>query len=185
VLWRSNIRQVPWSGIYIGVAIFTPDAKSLYLSSIKSHDSPVQILEMGVDGSHLQMVDQGCGFANDVSPDGRYLLSLDQRGSEQGIHQFSLADHKCSMLVPGVTTFSGIFASDDKSFLYAISERGPATIYRVPWSSGRTTGGPQVAYKVPFAFSIAYGGNGYDFSRDLSTIVYARPGGQADLYRLK
>jgi hypothetical protein len=38
---------------------------------------------------------------------------------------------------------------------------------------------------VPFAFSIAYGGNGYDFSRDLSTIVYARPGGQANLYRLK
>jgi serine/threonine protein kinase/Tol biopolymer transport system component len=181
----SNIRQVPWSGLYIGVAIFTPDAKSLYLSSIKSHASPVQILEMGVDGSHLQMVDQGCGFATDVSPDGKYLLSLDQRGSEQGIHQFSLADHKCSMLVPGVTTFSGIFAPDDKSFLYAVSERGSATIYRVPWSSGRTTGGAQVAYKVPFAFSIAYGGNGYDFSRDLSTIVYARPGGQADLYRLK
>jgi hypothetical protein len=28
------------------------------------------------------------------------------------------------------------------------------------------------------------GGNGSDFSRDLSTIVYARPGGHADLYRL-
>jgi hypothetical protein len=38
--------------------------------------------------------------------------------------------------------------------------------------------------KVPFAFSLFYFGNSYDFSRDLSTIVYARPGGQADLYWL-
>jgi hypothetical protein len=27
-------------------------------------------------------------------------------------------------------------------------------------------------------------GNAYDFSRDLSTIVYARPGARADLYLL-
>jgi hypothetical protein len=31
---------------------------------------------------------------------------------------------------------------------------------------------------------LSYGGNGYDFSRDLSTIVYARPGDYADLYLL-
>jgi hypothetical protein len=38
--------------------------------------------------------------------------------------------------------------------------------------------------KVPFAFSLAYGTNASDFSRDLSTIVYERPGGNADLYLL-
>ncbi|MGA7225722.1 MAG: hypothetical protein WA673_03990 [Candidatus Acidiferrales bacterium] len=39
--------------------------------------------------------------------------------------------------------------------------------------------------KVPFTFPLEYaGGNAYDFSRDLSTIVYARPGGHADLYLL-
>jgi hypothetical protein len=38
--------------------------------------------------------------------------------------------------------------------------------------------------RVPFAFPLAYNGTAYDFSRDLSTIVYARPGGQADLYLL-
>ena len=53
------------------------------------------------------------------------------------------------------------------------------TIYRQPWSDGEITGKPQIALKVPFAF-----GNAYDFSRDLSTIVYARPGGHADLYLL-
>jgi hypothetical protein len=44
---------------------------------------------------------------------------------------------------------------------------------------------PQVALKVPFAFPVLYAGeHAYDFSRDLSTIVYARPGGHADLYLL-
>jgi hypothetical protein len=39
--------------------------------------------------------------------------------------------------------------------------------------------------KVPFAFPSDYrNGNAYDFSRDLSTIVYARPGGHPDLYLL-
>jgi hypothetical protein len=43
----------------------------------------------------------------------------------------------------------------------------------------------QVTLKVPFAFPLDYeAGNAYDFSRDLSTIVYARPGGHADLYLL-
>lgn len=45
-------------------------------------------------------------------------------------------------------------------------------------------GKPQVALRLPFAFPLVYKGNGLDFSRDLSTIVYARPGGQADLYLL-
>jgi|SRR6516165_10016738 transposase len=30
--------------------------------------------------------------------------------------------------------------------------------------------------------TLIHAGNAYDFSRDLSTIVYARPGGNADLY---
>ena len=181
----SNIRQVPWSGLYTGTVIFSPDAKSLYLSSVKSTASPVQIWAMGVDGANPQVVDQGCGFAFDVSSDGRYLLTIDTRGADLGIRQLSLADHKCSMLVPGVANFGGYFATDYKSFLYAVSERGSATIYSMSWNDGKVTGTPQAAYKVPFSFSIAYGGNGYDFSRDLSNIVYARPGGQADLYQLK
>jgi serine/threonine protein kinase len=31
--------------------------------------------------------------------------------------------------------------------------------------------------KLPFAFPLAYKGNAFDFSRDLSKIVYVRPGG--------
>jgi hypothetical protein len=40
---------------------------------------------------------------------------------------------------------------------------------------------PEVGLKLPFAFPLAYRGNACNFSRDLSIIVYARPGGQADV----
>jgi hypothetical protein len=45
-------------------------------------------------------------------------------------------------------------------------------------------GAPQIALKVPFAFPLDHEGNAYYFSKDLSSIVYARPGGNADLYLL-
>ena len=38
--------------------------------------------------------------------------------------------------------------------------------------------------KLPSAFPLWYSGNAFDFSPDLSTVVSARPGGQADLYLL-
>jgi hypothetical protein len=68
--------------------------------------------------------------------------------------------------------------------MYAVASRGEVTIYRQLWRDGKLIGAPQVALKVPFAFSLAYGTNASDFSRDLSTIVYERPGGNADLYLL-
>ena len=58
------------------------------------------------------------------------------------------------------------------------------SLYRQLWHDGKLAGGPQPALLLPFAFPEGYGGNAYDFSKDLSTIVYARPGGHADLYFL-
>jgi len=87
-------------------------------------------------------------------------------------------------LVPGVTG-GATSARDGKSFSYGIVSRGELTIYRRPWNDGKVIGTPQVALKVPFDYSLTnQQGNLYDFSRDLSTIVYARPGGHADLYLL-
>ena len=88
-------------------------------------------------------------------------------------------------LLPGVETAYIAFAHDGKSFLYAVPATGQVVIYRQPWSSGKLIGAPQVALKIPSAFPLLYlTGNAYDFSRDLSTIVYAHPGGHADLYFL-
>jgi hypothetical protein len=77
-----------------------------------------------------------------------------------------------------------MFARDGKSFLYAGASRGEVYIYRQGWKDGKLIGTAQVALTVPFAFPLWDQGRAYDFSRDLSTIVYARPGGHADLYLL-
>ena len=178
----SNIRQVPWNGLYVGSSAFTSDAKSLYLATTKPQQPLPQIWKMGVDGSDAHVITQ-CGFVGDITSDDKYLLTI-QPFEGIGLYQVSLADNKCTKLLPDVVTFGVVLAPDQRSFLYAAASRGSVTIYRQPWRDGKLTGPLQVAFKVPFAFSISYGGNGYDFSRDLSTIIYARPGGQQDLYLL-
>jgi hypothetical protein len=65
-----------------------------------------------------------------------------------------------------------------------LASRGEVTIYRQAWKDGKLKGTPKLALKIPFVFPLSYHGNAYDFSRDLSTIVYARPSGHADLYLL-
>ncbi|MGC1636352.1 MAG: hypothetical protein WA744_12935, partial [Candidatus Acidiferrales bacterium] len=106
-------------------------------------------------------------------------------GEKTGIYEVSTSDKKCIPLLPGVVTLSATFGRDGRSFLYAVASRGQITIFRQPWSDGKLIGTPQVALKLPFTFPLIYAtGNAYDFSRDLSTIVYARPGGHADLYLL-
>ena len=120
----------------------------------------------------------------DMTPAGSTCLAPCGGGEKTGIYEVSISDRKCIFLLPGVVTIDVYFARDGKSFLYAVASRGEVTIYRQPWRDGKNIGAPQVALKVPFAFPLDYNGNAYDFSRDLSTIVYARPGGHADLYLL-
>ena len=132
-----------------------------------------------------QNISWSSGYVSDADPSGRYLLSTVLEGEKTGVYEVSICDRKCISLLPNTTTYGPIFAPDAKSFLYAVSSRGEVTIYRQHWGDGRLTGAPQVALKVPFSFPLDYaGGNAYDFSRDLSTIVYSRPGGHADLYLL-
>jgi len=138
-----------------------------------------------VDGSNPEKLVDNCCMLTDADASGQYLLGIVWFGQKTGIYEVSTSDRKCVPLFPGVVTFNATFAHDGKSFLYAVASRGEVTIYRQPWKDGKLSGASQAALKVPFAFPLNYaGGNAYDFSRDLSTIVYARPGGHADLYLL-
>jgi hypothetical protein len=100
------------------------------------------------------------------------------------VSEFSLAERKCTPLLPELSTLVVHFSSDGKFILYLAASHGETTLYRQPWHDGKLTGPSQVALKLPFAFRQGYSGTAYDFSKDLSTIVYARPGGHADLYLL-
>ena len=117
-------------------------------------------------------------------PDGKYLLGFNGRGDKAGVYEISIADKKCIPLLPGVVTYSIWFAPDFKSFVYGVAEQAGMVFYRQKWQDGRLVGKPEAALKLPFSFRLYYAGNAFDYSRDLYSIIYSRPGGQADFYRL-
>jgi serine/threonine protein kinase/Tol biopolymer transport system component len=180
-----GFRQVPWSGMQIQSLLWSADQKFVYLSSFDHEPSKSTVWRESSDGSNPEKFVDNCCIVLDVDPRGQYLLGAVVQGEKTGIYEVSISDRKCISLLPGVVTYGVSIARDGKSFLYAVASRGEVTIYRQPWKDGKTIGAPQVAMKLPFRFPLDYAGlSAYDFSRDLSTIVYARPGGQAELYLL-
>jgi len=181
----SGLRQVPPVEKSVNSMVLTRDQKAVYVSSRGSTGPANDVGKWSVDSPSIEKLVDKCCTLSDVDPSGNYLLGTVFTGEKSGIYEVSISERKCIPLLSGVVTFGATFARDGKSFLYAAASRGEVTIYRQPWSDGKLIGSPQVALKVPFAFPLAYRtGNAYDFSRDLSTIVYAHPGGHADLYLL-
>jgi len=180
----SGQQTFTWSGGTVQNVLMSPDQKTVYLNSLEKTANQTTISRESVDGSRPEMLSDTCGFAFQVAPGGKYLFTLLGGVGRVGIYQLSLADGKCTGLVPGVVTFGVVNGKDGKSFLYAIPSQQDVTIYRQGWADGKVIGKPQVALKLPFAFPLVSGGNAYDFSSDLSTVVYARAGGHADIYLL-
>ncbi len=180
----SGQRTLTWSGGTVQNVLMSPDQKTVYLNSIEKSANRTRISRESAEGSTPEMVSDTCGFAFSVAPGGKYLFTLLGGVGKVGLYQLALADGTCTALVPGVVTFGVVNGKDGKSFSYAIPSQQDVTIYRQGWVDGKLVGKPQVALKLPFAFPLVSGGNAYDFSSDLSTIVYARAGGHADIYLL-
>jgi hypothetical protein len=165
---EGTIASGPW----------TVDGKQLFIGA-----GPT-IWIASVDGAHVEKILDRGFFPSTVSRDGKYVLGFLPTGADVGIYQMAIAEKRRVPLLPGVETFMLRFAPDYKSFTYAVAGRGEITFYRQGWRDGTLVGKPQVALKLPFAFPLFYKGNAFDSSRDLSKIVYVRPGGQHDLYFL-
>jgi len=177
----SGLRQVPPMGGRPENAVWSSDQKSVYVNINKA--GTLEIWKWNVDNSNPEKFVDNCGIISDADPSGKYLIGTAGEGT--GIFEVSISDRKCISLLPGVVVTAIVnFARDGKSFLYAVISRAEGSIYRQPSRHGTVVGRPEVTLKVPFAFPLIHAGNAYDFSRDLSTIVYARPGGNADLYLL-
>jgi dipeptidyl aminopeptidase/acylaminoacyl peptidase len=168
----ENISNISWAA----------DGKTLYVTSLNQSARPA-IWKVNSDGTKPEKFLENC-YAMESTPDGKYLLGVILSGKETGIYQVSLADKKRIQLLPGVTTFMIRMSSDHQAFLYPVAGRGEILFYRQEWKDGELIGKPKVALKLPFAFPFGFFGNAYDFSPDLSTVVYAKPRGQADLYFL-
>jgi len=182
----SGLNQLPQiGGMSITTAQWSRDQKSVYVGSVEAVESTLDSWKWNVGDSKAERFVDKCGELTDADPSGKYLIGALSLGEKTGIYEVSISDRKCILLLPGVVTADVTFAPDGKSFLYGVVSRGEVTIYRQAWSDGKLIGAHQVALKVPFAIPLFYlGGNAFDFSPDLSTIVYARSGGHADLYLL-
>jgi Tol biopolymer transport system component len=163
--------------------LWSADPRTLYVSTKILASGIYSLWELNVDGSQGELLKADTIYPIDVSPDGRNIIGATWKDSH--IVQLSVATKEETMLVPDASTSMVRVSEDGKSFIYAI-EGGKETIfYRQDWENGKPIGEPEVAVKVPFPlYSEVLGKNSYDFSRDLSTIVYSKPNQQADLYLL-
>jgi Tol biopolymer transport system component len=181
----SGLQQLPPMAGQPWSSVWSSDQKSVYVAINVKAEPLFNILKWNVGDSSPEKLVDNCCMVTDADPAGAYLLGVVLAGEKTGIYEVSLSDKKCIPLLPGVTTHGARFARDGKSFLYAVASSDEVTIYRQSWKEGKLMGAPQAALKVPFTFQVNYlGGNAYDFARDLSTIVYMRPGGHADPYLL-
>ena len=180
----SRLRELPRSLAHIDSSAWSRDAKELYISGRRNSSAALITWKINSDGSGAEPFHEGCGYAQDESPDSKYLLMTSLYEDPLGIFELGISDKKCTVLVPGVTSFVPRFSYDGKYVVYTVSSRGEVSLYRLPWSNGQATGAAQLVTKLPFAFSQFFGGNAYDVARDLSKIVYTRPGGQFDVYLL-
>ena len=180
----THLRELPRSVAHIESSMWSRDGKELYTTGPASSSPTLSTWKVNSDGSGAEPFHEGCGYVMDESPDSKYLLMTSLRGENLGIFELGISDKKCTVLVPGITSFIPRFSHDGKYVVYTVSSRGEVNLYRLPWSNGQATGPSQLVMKLPFAFSQYFGGNAYDVARDLSKIVYTRPGGQFDVYLL-
>ncbi len=180
----THLRQLTWPGNWIGFGIWEPGDQSIILGGGKANDRTAGNWRIFLNDSPVVPLFKDCGTAVDLSSDQRFILGTALWDEHPGIYQYSLADKKCTTLKSGITTYLAYFAEDGKSFIYSLTSNGRTTIYRQPWRNGTPIGSPIPALKLPFAMREDYEGNAFIVSRDLSTVVYARPSGHDDLYLL-
>jgi serine/threonine protein kinase/Tol biopolymer transport system component len=161
---------------------WSADGRRLFLTSVDNGRMRVWTTDTAT-GHSESVLERGLNVMA-ASRDGAYVLGHIPEGSSVGIYQVSVREKKLTPLLQGVETFMIHFAPDFASFVYAVAGRGEIIFYRQEWRDGAVVGAPQLALRLPFAFPLDYNGNAFDFSHDLSTVVYVRPGGQGDLYLL-
>ena len=179
----SELRQVATVEGRIHKIVWFSDSRALCVSYSTPATGMHRLLKANVDGAEGELLKEDTIYPIDVSPDDRYIVGITWKGNH--IVELSLATKEETMLVPEVSTSLVRISEDGRSFLYAIEGTKETTFYRQGWENGKLIGKPEVALEAPFAlFSEILGKNTYDFTRDLSTIVYSKPSMQGDLYLL-
>jgi serine/threonine protein kinase len=180
----KNLRQLPWGGSFVGFSVWEPGDQSIILGGLSMDNRTTQSWRIFLNDSPPVHISDDCGMAVDISPDQQFLIASTIWGENSGIFQYSFASKQCTTLKSGIATYLAMYSHDGKSYLYSLASHGETTIFRQPWHNGTPIGSPVPALKLPFVLREDYNGNAFMVSRDLTSIVYARPGGHDDLYFL-
>ena len=121
---------------------------------------------------------------SDSSLDDMFLVGAGEFENNDGIGLFSTQDKKTKVIVEDINSLNIYFADGGKAILYTVAAPEEITFYSLPYENGKVTGTASVLRKIAPKFPLQYRGNAFDFTRDLSTLVYARPTAQADVYLL-
>jgi serine/threonine protein kinase len=180
----KNLRQLPWRGSFVGFSVWEPGDQSIILGGLDTNNRTPQSWRIFLNNAAPVHLVDDCGMAVDLSPDQQFIIGSSIWGENSGLFQYSFASKKCTTLKSGIATYLAMYSNDGKSYLYSLASHGETTIFRQPWHNGTPIGSPVPALKLPFVLREDYNGNAFMVSRDLTSIVYARPGGHDDLYLL-
>jgi serine/threonine protein kinase len=180
----KNLRQLPWRGSFVGFSVWEPGDQSIILGGLDTNNRTTQSWRIFLNNAPPVHLIDDCGMAVDLSPDQQFIIGSSIWGENSGLFQYSFASKKCTTLKSGIATYLAMYSDDGKSYLYSLASHGETTIFRQPWRNGTPIGSPVPALKLPFVLREDYNGNAFMVSRDLTSIVYARPGGHDDLYLL-
>ncbi|HEY7535415.1 MAG TPA: hypothetical protein VH878_05670, partial [Thermodesulfobacteriota bacterium] len=178
-----NVREIPIKNISeANSVLFTNNAKTIYVAGLNTAGSRMG-WKADADGQKIEEFATSTIFS-DSSPDYRYLVGGGEFENSNGIGLFSIQDKKTRVLIEDVNSLNIYFSDDGKAILYTVASPQEITFYSLPFENGRVTGEPHLLRKVAPKFPLIYRGNAFDYTRDLSTLVYARPTAQADVYLL-
>ena len=177
-----GLKSLPPFDNPIHITAWSADGKAFYISVVEG--AQASIWKANANGSELtKLLVNNCALG-DVTYDDKYIICNVSNGEEIGIYQIERSTKKRTPLLMGVETFMATMSTAGDAIQYPVGGRTEVSIYRAPWSDGKITGEPVKVFSSPLNFPLTFFGNAYDISRDLSTLVFARPAGQADLFLL-
>jgi serine/threonine protein kinase len=177
-----NVRPIKTFDSQITNIVWSPDESTLFISVRSAKGNSIWKVN-SVNGNGEMILKDGF-VVTDVTKDGKYLLGRISEGDQTGIYAYQLNNKKVIPLIPDASTMLVRISPDNQSLLYALQNGTDVSLYSAQWKDGKVVSNPELALKVPFAFTLSFEGNAYDFSRDLSTIIFNQPTMQADIYML-
>lgn len=178
-----NMQEIPIKNVSnINNILWSQDGESLFISGFNENRSN-WAWKARTDGRKTEDFVRCC-ILTDITNDGKYLLGVRDLSDNPGIYQISVSDQKATLINENANSLTTYFSEDNKAIIYTLATPEEITIYKLPWENGKVMGSPQIAKKIAPEFPLMYRGNAFDFTRDLSTLVYAKPSAQADIYLL-